>query len=47
MVNKRLEWGFFGEKWQLNHMTDKNDWHRGLQSLVDELLKRVNLKLNP
>jgi len=29
------------------YKTDKYLWHRGLQSLVDELLKRVNFKLNP
>jgi len=28
-----------GRKLQYNHMTNKSDWHRGLRSLVDELLK--------
>lgn len=32
-----------GGKIQDNHYTDKNDWHRGLQTLVDELLKIAEL----
>ena len=28
-----------GGKLQHNYFTDKRDWHRGLQSLIDELLK--------
>ena len=35
------EWRFLGGKDQHNYMTDKSDWHRGLQSLIDELLKVV------
>ena len=30
-----------GRKHQHNHMTHKADWHRGLRSLIDELLKVV------
>jgi len=47
VIKSPLEWGFLGGKRQYNHMTDKNDWYRGLQSLVDKLLKRVNFKPNP
>jgi len=32
-------WDFLGGKDQHNYITDKNDWHRGLEKLVDALLK--------
>lgn len=39
VIKSRPEWSFLGGKNQYNHMTDKDDWVRGLQSLVDELRK--------
>ncbi len=39
VIKKPLEKKFWGNKVQYNHMTDKADWHRGLDSLIEELRK--------
>lgn len=39
VVKSPREWRYLGGKQQYNHMTDKKDWHRGLQDLVKELLR--------
>jgi len=39
VIKCKPEWRYLGGKDQHNYMTNKPDWHRGLQSLIKELLK--------
>lgn len=38
---------FLGGKMQENYFTDKKDWHRGLESLIEELSKIAKGSFNP
>jgi hypothetical protein len=39
VIKSEHHWDDLGDKRQHNYYTDKEDWVRGLQSLIDELLK--------
>lgn len=39
VIKSPHDWRFLGGKNQHNYITDKKDWHRGLQTLIEELLK--------
>jgi len=40
VIKCHTEWGYLGGKPQFNYMTEHKDWHRGLDSFIEEL-KRI------